>query len=217
MENDKRLALQAYEQIRDLILSGAALPGTMLTERRLAETLEMSRTPIRDALLMLEGEGLLMRQGTRGLQVRELRIEDFMDAVEIRLLLEPGAAALAAGRMSVEELASLKDQLGDLLKGATNQQEKPSRSLIIEVDERVHNGIADATGNRQLAQIIRTLRRQTQIFDLRRLPERLEATCREHLDIVQALQAADGDAAAKAMRTHLEQVRYSIINRLTKR
>ena len=102
---DKRLALQAYERILELILGGVAKPGELLNERRLAEALNMSRTPVRDALLMLEGEGLLLRQGSRGLQVRQMRIEDYMDALQVRLLLEPAVARMAAGRVGNTRIA----------------------------------------------------------------------------------------------------------------
>lgn len=216
MEPDKRLALQAYEQILDLILSGQAQPGVMVTERRLADTLNMSRTPIRDALLMLEGEGLLIRQGSRGLQVKQMRIEDYMDALQIRQLLEPEAARLAAGRMPVGELDELQALLNALIGEARHGSTKPERGAVRDIDDRLHGGIGDAAGNPQLAQIIRTLRRQTQIFDLRSVPERLEATCQEHLDIVGALRDGRGDDAAELMRRHIERVRDSIIRRLTR-
>lgn len=216
IETDKRLALQAYEQILNLILSGTAEPGAMITERRLAETLNMSRTPIRDALLMLEGEGLLIRQGSRGLQIKQMRIEDYMDALQIRELLEPEAARLAAGHMPRQELDSLATALQSLLDEAGHGQTKPDRSVVREVDDRLHGGIATAAGNPQLAQVIKTLRRQTQIFDLRSVPERLDATCQEHLAIINALQDGRGDDAAAAMRKHLGGVRDSIIRRLAR-
>lgn len=216
IETDKRLALQAYEQILNLILSGVAQPGAMVTERRLAETLSMSRTPIRDALLMLEGEGLLIRQGSRGLQVKQMRIEDYMDALQIRQLLEPEAARLAAGRIPAAALDSLATDLKTLLGNPEDSEGKPDRSSVRDVDDRLHGGIGDAAGNPQLAQIIRTLRRQTQIFDLRSMPERFAATCQEHLDIVMALRDGDGDAAARLMRLHLDHVKDSIIGRLTR-
>lgn len=216
METDKRLALQAYEQILNLIMSGMTPPGTMITERRLAETLNMSRTPIRDALLMLEGEGLLIRQGSRGLQVKQMRIEDYMDALQIRLLLEPEAARLAAGSMPVELLDSLSETLQMLVEDGRLGQSKPDRIAVRDVDDRLHGSIGDAAGNPQLAQIIRTLRRQTQIFDLRSVPERFEATCQEHLDIIGALRDGRGEEAAQAMRQHLWHVKDSIIKRLTR-
>jgi DNA-binding GntR family transcriptional regulator len=216
IETDKRLALQAYEQILNLILAGSVEPGGTVTERRLAEVLNMSRTPIRDALLMLEGEGLLIRQGTRGLQVKQMRIDDYMDALQIRQLIEPEAARLAAGRMPVAELDDLIATLSDILDGARNGAPKPDRSVVRGVDDRIHSGIAEAAGNPQLAQIIRTLRLQTQIFDLRSVPERLEATCQEHIDILQALLDNRPEDASKAMRKHLDGVRDSIIRRLAR-
>lgn len=216
IETDKRLALQAYEQILNLILSGAAQPGSMVTERRLAETLNMSRTPIRDALLMLEGEGLLIRQGSRGLQVKQMRIEDYMDALQVRLLLEPEAARLAAGHMPAAALDELEADLKTLLGHPEGGEGKPDRGSVRDVDDRLHGGIGDAAGNPQLAHIIRTLRRQTQIFDLRSMPERFDATCREHLAIVSALRDGRGDDAAQLMRDHLSHVKDSIIGRLTR-
>lgn len=84
------------------------------------------------------------------------------------------------------------------------------------VDDRIHSGIAEAAGNPQLAQIIRTLRLQTQIFDLRSVPERLESTCQEHIDILQALLDDRPEDASKAMRRHLDGVRDSIIRRLAR-
>jgi DNA-binding GntR family transcriptional regulator len=212
---DSRLALQAYGRILDLILSGAATPGSLVNERRLAETLEMSRTPVRDALLMLEGEGLLVRQGARGLQIRQMRIEDFMDALQIRLLLEPEAARIAAGRLPAAALPPLVARI-EALAALAEAGGEVEREEVRAVDDRLHGLIAEAVGNAQLTGIIRTLRRQTQIFDLKSLPERRQATCREHLAILAALAAGDGPAAAEAMRVHLEAVRQSILARLTR-
>ena len=83
---DTRLAPRAYERLLALILSGELRPGDLVNERRLADLLGMSRTPVRDALLMLENEGLLERQGNRGLQVKQMRIEDYMEALQVRML-----------------------------------------------------------------------------------------------------------------------------------
>lgn len=212
---DRRLALQAYGRILDLILSGAAAPGSLINERRLADTLEMSRTPVRDALLMLEGEGLLVRQGARGLQIRQMRVEEFMDALQVRLLLEPEAARIAAGRIAPAELAELRPRLEALLAQAAAGGDV-DREEVRAVDDGLHGLIADAVGNAQMSAIIRTLRRQTQIFDLKSLPERRQDTCREHLAILAALAAGDGAAAAEAMRVHLEAVRQSILARLAR-
>ncbi|MCL4188748.1 MAG: GntR family transcriptional regulator [Rhodobacteraceae bacterium] len=212
---DQRLALQAYEQVLEMILSGRARPGELVNERRLAEALSMSRTPVRDALLMLEGEGLLVRQGSRGLQVKAMKVEDFMEALQIRRMLEPEVARLAAGRVDPGVLDAIAARLDALMAGA-GRAGGADREEVRAVDNGLHGAIADAAGNAQLGAIIRTLRRQTQMFDLRSLPERLVGTCGEHLAIIAALRAGDGERAAAAMRTHLEQVGASIIARLSR-
>ncbi len=212
---EKRLAVQAYEQVLDMIMAGQLKPGTLIQERRLAEHLNMSRTPLRDALLMLEAEGLLDRQGAKGMQVRYLNLEDFMENLSIRRLLEPDAARTAAGRVPRDELDNLEERLNQLLASARQDARQPDRALVRSIDEDLHSAISTAAQNRKMATIILILRRQTQMFDLRSVPERLESTCVEHLAIVRALAAGDGDGAAEAMRVHLDGVRQSIIARLS--
>lgn len=211
---DKRLALQAYEQVLDLIMSGQLRPGTLLQERRLAEHLGISRTPLRDAMLILEGEGLLIRQESRGLQVRSLDVEDFIENLSIRRLLESEAARLAIGRIPEALLEDMVQRLEALLLEASEGETMPDRDMVRALDNDLHKAISSAAGNRQMSSIILSLRRQTQMFDLRSVPERLGDTCREHLAIIAALLAKRGDLAAEAMIVHLDAVRKSIINRL---
>ena len=213
---DKRLALQAYEQVLDLIMSGSLKPGTLIQERRLAQHLDMSRTPLRDALLMLEAEGLLMRQPGRGLQVKLLNLDDFIDNLAIRRLLEPEATRIAAGRVEAGMLADLTARLQQVLDAARSG-DPPDRAIVREVDDDLHRTIAEAVGNPQMVAMIQGLRRQTLMFDLRSVPERLEATCAEHLAIVAALSQGRGEAAAEAMAVHLDGVRHSIVGRLSRR
>lgn len=208
---DKRLALLAYEKVLALIMSGEALPGSMVHERRLADILQISRTPVRDALLMLEGEGLVIRQGKSGLQVRQLRVEEFLHALQVRLLLEPEVAKLAAGRLKKTDLMALSDRVAAICA----DPDAVERTEIRAVDNTLHDLIADAAGNPQMASIIRTMRRQTQVFDLKSVPERAKGTSAEHLSLIDALGRGDEDAAALAMKLHLEEVRRSIVVRLT--
>ena len=212
---DKRLALQAYEQVLDMIMSGEAKPGTLINERQLALLLKMSRTPVRDALLMLESEGLLVRQGTRGLQVKQMNVEDFMEALQIRLLLEPVAARIAAGRVSAAAITEIVALLESIIAEYEAGETAVDRAKVRSVDNRLHDLIGDAVGNKQMSAIIRSMRRQTQIFDLKSIPERLQDTCREHLDIMRAIGTGNETDAFDAMTVHLNHVRQSIIARLT--
>ena len=214
-EPEKSLAAQAYEAVLDMIMSGEAKPGAFFTERRLAEQLAMSRTPLRDALLILESEGLIVRLGARGVQVATMRIEEFAENLGVRRLLEPEAARIAAGRVAPELLVTLRGRFEALL-ARSQAGETPDRTEVRAADDMLHSAIADAAGNARLAAIVRNLRRQTLMFDLRSLPERFTDTCREHLAIVQALAEGDGEKAAQAMRDHLDAVRASIVARLAR-
>ena len=211
---DKRLALHAYEQILDLIMGGKVGAGELMNERRLAEALNMSRTPVRDALLMLEGEGLLLRQGSRGLQVRQMRIEDYMDALQVRLLLEPAVARMATGRVPAAQIHACRARIEAAMAEYGNGP--ADRDLVRSIDGEVHGMIIDMIENAQLSSIVQTMRRQTQMFDLRALPERFAGTCEEHLRILDALEKGDGARAAAAMTEHLEAVRQSIIDKLSR-
>ncbi|MGR3565755.1 MAG: GntR family transcriptional regulator [Heliomarina sp.] len=215
--SEERLALNAYEQILQMVLSGEAAHGQMINERRLAEMLGISRTPVRDALLMLEAEGLLVRQGTRGLQIRQMRIEEYMDALHIRQILEPEVARLAQGRISREDLQAIRDQLVELVDSKPSTGERPDREKVRAVDDLLHGSLAKAAGNPQLADIIRTVRRRTQIFDLRSIPQRFDETCAEHLSIIDALLEGDAQKASEAMRNHLDNVQGSILQTLASR
>lgn len=214
---DKRLALQAYERVLGMIMSGEAKPGALINERKLALPLNMSRTPVRDALLMLESEGLLVRQGTRGLQVKQMNVEDFMEALQIRLLLEPEAARIAAGRIPAAALSEIVARLESIIAEYEAGETVVDREKVRSVDKRLHDLIGGAVGNEQMSAIISTMRRQTQMFDLKSIPERLQDTCREHLDIVRAIGTGNGTDASNAMTVHLDRVRKSIIAWLSRK
>ena len=121
---------------------------------------------------------------------------------------------MTAGKMPLEKIQALRGALMGLL---SSSESKADRELVRGVDEALHGGLAEAAGNPQMAQIIQTLRRQTQIFDLRAMPERLEETCKEHLRVLNAVEAGDGAEAERAMLDHLEHVRDSIIAKLARR
>ena len=212
---DQRLAPKAYQQILDLILSGKARPGEHLNERQLADKLGMSRTPVRDALLMLEAEDLIVRNGRMGVQIKQMRIDEFLDALQVRALLEPAVSRMAAGKVDLGALDELERSLHAALDMADETGRGMDRSQTRWIDDTLHRLISDSAGNPQLSAIVRNLRRKTQIFDLKNLPERAVATCQEHLDIIAALRLGDGEKTAEAMTRHLENVRASIIARLS--
>jgi DNA-binding GntR family transcriptional regulator len=212
-EPSDRLAHAAYRRIEDMIFSGVLKGGQILAERRLAEELQVSLTPLREALLMLEGEGLVSRRGSRYLQVHQLTELEYIQILNIRRLLEPEAARLAAGRIGVAELKALAARLEALMGAAAGTGNAPEGEPRM-VDDELHSMVAAAADSPLMAQIIGDLRRRTRIFDLNRMPERFQDACREHLALVHALMTGDGDKAAQAMMQHLDAVKASIVRRI---
>ncbi|WP_143089834.1 GntR family transcriptional regulator [Tropicimonas isoalkanivorans] len=200
----------AYEVLLEKILSGELLPGSIIQERRLTEEIGVSRTPVRDALLMLENEGLLVRREPRMLQVKHMDTREYFDNLHIRQILEPEAASLAAQRVATAEVEALEARIEALAAS-----DEPERAEIRATDERLHEMIGLNSGNPQLWRIVQGLRLQTLVFDVKSLPERRQATFAEHLTILGALKARNSDAARDAMFSHLENVRKSIIDHLT--
>jgi DNA-binding GntR family transcriptional regulator len=168
----------------------------------------MSRTPVREAVRRLEGEGTLDRQRSGALVVRPYSMEDFLHALAVRRLLEGEAARLAAGKLSPELLQAARERVERL---RTNGMSETAR----QDDRDFHAAIAAASGNPVLATAISDLRRRTAMFRLGRLPERIDRVCDEHLAIVDALASGDGEAARAAMQSHIDNVRAHLLQRLT--
>ncbi|MEM6763219.1 MAG: GntR family transcriptional regulator, partial [Pseudomonadota bacterium] len=143
---------RAYEGLLDLVLSKEIAPGEAVTERRLALRLGLSRTPIREALHRLEGEGLLERRDGKH-HVRGLTVEDVMEALHVRSLLETDAARRAAGRIPHRALSELRGRLVILQQGAD-----PGVPDHRATDEDLHGLIASHSGNQLLAEMITGLR-----------------------------------------------------------
>ena len=205
----KRSTESAYEALLDRILTRNLPPGGLLQERRLADELGVSRTPLREALSRLEGEGLVARTH-RVVTVRQVTITEYIQAVQIRILLEGEAAAQAVGKVSTEELADWQGRIRALMADG-----RPPAAAHWAVDDTVHEGIAAAGGNELMAAIIRSMRHKTRIFDLKRMPDRFLPGCHEHLAILDALGSGDRERARAAMVAHLENVKTSIIRKLT--
>jgi DNA-binding GntR family transcriptional regulator len=208
-EAAKSLSNQAYERILDMMLSGELPGGTILQERRLAEALTISRTPTREALSRLENEGLVTRQFGRLLTVRELTVHEFIEILNVRKLLEVEAAGLAARKIDPERAREAREAIETLMNAKA-----PTVAQHWAADDLVHGLVADGSGNRTLAGLIRDLRRRTHMFDMRRVPNRFRNSCQEHLALVDAVEHGNAATARKVAGMHIENVKLSIIDKL---
>ena len=211
-ETDARsLGERAYDALLDRMLSGELPAGSMLQERSLAEALDISRTPVREALAKLETEGLVTRHVGRLLVVREIPAQELMQILHVRSILEVEAVALATGRIAAENLKHLRAVFEQQTKGPA-----PDAGNHWGDDDLLHGTICEASGNAVLAETVRGLRRRTRMFNLKRMPERFVPGNQEHLAIIEALERGDEKLARRSMATHLENTKRSILNKLGK-
>lgn len=204
---DVSLSEFAYTQILDLMLSGKVQAGTVLQERKLAEMLSISRTPVREALGRLEAESLVSRRQGRTLVVADVSVENYISLLDMRRILEVEAAARATGRVTVEQAEAVRRAIDDLVNVV-----QITAAHHWAVDEMVHGTIAEAAGNPMVVSTIRDLRRRTHIFNTSRIPHRLLPGASEHLDLLRAVSGNDPELSRRLMGQHLDNVRDAIID-----
>lgn len=203
---EKSLADETFDTLLEEILSAALAGGTVVQERRLAERLGVSRSPMRDALGRLEGQGLLVRNAKGVLIVRVITLADYLNAMAVRSLLEPTAAALAADSIDPAEVDRLTETLH-----AIDADPDPEASFVWAFDDALHDGIGAASGNPFMADTIKQMRRYTTIFERQRKLAQRKPGLSDHQAILEALAARDAEAARAAMAAHLEQVRKNVL------
>jgi len=206
-EADVSLSDFAYTQILDLLLSGQLHAGAVLQERRLAELLSISRTPVREALARLENESLVSRRHGRMLVVTDVSVESYINLLDMRRILEMETAARATGRLDADKAQAVREAIDEL-----TQYDVITPRQHWAVDDLVHSTIAHAAGNPLVADSIRDLRRRTHIFNTSRIPQRLFVGASEHLGLIDAVMGADPQESARRMAEHLDNVRDAIID-----
>lgn len=199
------LADKAYNAISRWILTRRLAGGQAIVEGRLAEQFAISRTPIREALLRLEAEGLLVKQGSGSYTVRRITASEFFQSMRVRALLEPEAAALAAGRIAQDDLQALRTHIASLADAPLQQE------AHWEADDRLHGLIASASGNPVLARLIGDLRRTTRLLEVVEPLDRVAADAEEHTRILEAVESGDRRAARRAMAGHLRNVERAVL------
>lgn len=206
--DDSSLSERAMVAIRRMIFTGDLPGGTVVQDRKLAEQLGLSRTPVREALGRLAGEGYLRRDG-RLLTVQAVSVEDVMEILATRRLIEGETARLAAGRLAPELLSGIRGAVEGMVDPRAVSHDRHWR-----VDDLVHLSIAEASGNRLMSRLVKDLRERTRMFGLSRIPRRFDPGKGEHLAILAAIERGDGDGAGAAMQRHIDHARQGILDLL---
>ncbi|MDK2881847.1 MAG: hypothetical protein PWP58_182 [Bacillota bacterium] len=198
-----------YLALRSAIVRGDLPPGQRLAEQQLAEELGASRTPVREALRRLALEGFVVLVPRRGAYVAELSFKDMNDVFELRTALEGLAAALAAERITEEEITALEQAVADLAEAV----DEGVTQRVVGIDTNFHALIYTASRNRRLIQIVANLSDQIQSFRMRSLaaPGRLKDTLNEHRRLVAAIARRDAALARKAAEEHIQRAEVSLL------
>jgi DNA-binding GntR family transcriptional regulator len=199
---------EVADQLRDLIFSGQLAPGAFLDELALAQQLEISRTPLREALKVLTAEGLVRHEPRRGCFVNEVTERDLDEIFPVISLLEGRCAWEAARNASDTDLQALEALHDKLSRHARARRIND----YYAANFAIHEAIIALADNRWLAQVIGDLRKIVKLARLQQLhaPGRLEQSLSEHLAVFAALKARDAEGAEAAMRTHLTRQREAL-------
>lgn len=202
----------AYETLRASIMDSTLQPGQALTEEALAREFSISRTPVREALLELAREGLVRLEPRHGARVAEISIQHVHEVYELREVLERFAVAQAVRLMPDDVLAKTRVDY----EAAAGEVQRGHLESFMEFDRRFHNLIAQYSGNLLIHEAL--MRVYDQAWRVRTYfvhnRQHVIDSCREHEEIMLALEARDGSAAADAIGRHDAHVRQRIVDLL---
>ena len=198
------LSDDVYDAIKADLLANRLPPGAKINIDELGRDLRVSNTPIRQALSRLEAEGLVAKEPFRGYAANHfLGLERLVELYELRSLLEPGVAALAAARRSEDHIVELA-RLAVMPTVKSDAEVAEAVQSASDTDLRFHVGIANCTGNPQIVEDVRRIHERNIPFRYftQHSADRSLASA-EHVAILEAIRSGDSTAAEQAMRRHL--------------
>jgi DNA-binding GntR family transcriptional regulator len=195
------LASGALQAIRTAIVDGRLAAGSLYSVATLAEQFGVSRTPVREALLLLERQGLVRFERNRGVRILETSAHDLEEVFTLRLLLEVPATFRACALLGPEDFEALTREFDAMREFAAEGDE----ARFMAHDQRFHEIVLRGSGNRRLAELVGQLRDLVRFRGASTVGRSrdLETICDEHLVILEALRVRDAAGAASAMHQHL--------------
>jgi DNA-binding GntR family transcriptional regulator len=202
----KSLKQVAYETLKQMIVSCEILPGALLTEDGLCEMLKASRTPVRDAISRLEQEHLVSIKPKKGIRVNRVSMNNIQELFEVRVMFAPYIVRNYGNRIRDEVYTRFIQQF---------KRTDCTREELFNLDNEFHQTFVDASNNRYLASVYEMIKDQVIRYRiLSTAGNRLDTTQQEHHDIAMRCLCGNWDAAAEAMRVHIENSKLAIINYL---
>lgn len=196
----RTLPSQIAAKIRQAILTGQLTPGARLVEARIAEQMSTSRGPIRDALALLERDGLVMKLPNRGACVVDFSEQRLREVASLRALLEEFAVAQAVQRLRAEDLA----ELGSLIREMESAARLRATDKFNELDYRFHDRIVQASGHQTLHETWRGMQRRIRAFvaSTNLVTDNLQRVARLHRAILEALVSRRVTSTRRAIKAH---------------
>lgn len=202
----------AYERLKDAIRDGELQPGEPLSEARISEAFQISRTPVREALQQLAQEGLVQFQANRTVTVAALSLPEVLNVLHLRSILEPEIARLVADSIAQPALDLLRKCVASMEDAA----QRGDRAAWSKADTVLHETLADVCPNDLLGRLGLQMRNRMQLLatDSQTTQARLIACTAEHQAVVAAIANGDSEQAQAATREHLRILRESFFKRL---
>jgi len=211
IQRHKGLVEDVYEAIFNKLMALDIAPGARITVDGLVRELEVSQTPIREALGRLEGEGLVVKTHLVGYSAApQITRRHFDELYELRLLLEPEGARRAALSMNKERLGRLTETAGLMWK-LSGSKERLGYSGFARLDADFHDQIMEIAGNELIRETLTHLHTHFHIFRLMYHARVTEEALSEHESLLVALSGGDELGAERAMREHIERSRQRLL------
>ncbi len=200
-------AERVYFELRERLLRGDLPVGRRLVEQQLAADFQTSRTPVREALRRLEGDGHIVREPGGGLSPSAPSVRSMRELYEVRVAIEELVARRASASGDHARLEAIEEQWRDLESGWHGTRDVPRGPEFVHADEGFHLALAAASGNDVAEAMLRDLNDRIRILRVHDFTtdDRIAATIAEHLEILGCVIAGDADAAAAFMRAHVQR------------
>lgn len=194
---------RVYSELKDAIIAHRLKPGEAINERMLAEEMGISRTPVREALQMLEKEGWILTEPWKGTYVLDMTEQDIQEVFNLRMVLEPLVLELIINKMD-EKNGRI---ISDILQKQVESWKESGAQEFINIDRNFHMSLANLTGSKRLIQILSDLSDMMRRLGIEVMAQagRHQEVLNEHMKVIEALLAKNLPAAKKAMLNHLEK------------
>lgn len=200
---------EVFDILRTSIIQGELASGSLHSVAELAESLQVSRTPVREALIDLAGRGMVRFERNRGVRILQMSAEDLEEIISIRVLLEVPTVREAVEQMTPEALNELESFVRAMEKAATKHDE----ATVGALDRAFHHALLLQAGNRRLADYVDRLRDMIRSRGITTAGESrtLQQIAQEHRDLLDLVRVRDVGGVSVAMQAHIAHTRELLI------